>query len=110
MVEVIERGNRFKEAGADCIFIVGTGGLSKPELQRLVIEIHAPINLFVGPNHPPINELEEMGVARLSFGGQPMRSSYAKLAQIAKNMIATADLSLLFEETLSEQDLDDWFS
>jgi len=110
MAEVINRGNKFKESGADCIFVVGTGGLSATELQSLVNEIHAPINLFVGPNHPPINELEEMGVARVSFGGQPMRSAYAKLAQIAKNMIATGDLGLLFDETLSEQDLHDWFS
>ena len=110
MEQVIERGNKFKEAGADCIFIVGTGGFSNAELASLVNEINAPINLFVGPKHPPINQLEEMGVARLSFGGQAMRSAYAKLAQIAKDMIETGDLSLLFEEALSEQDLQNWFS
>jgi len=108
--EVIKRGNAYKESGADCIFVVGTGGLSKSEIESLVREIDAPINIFVGPNHPPIKELEELGVARVSFGGQPMRSSLAKLHLIAQNLIATGNLEPLFEDIFSDEEVNAWFS
>lgn len=108
--EVIKRGNAYRESGADCIFVVGTGGLSKVEIGGLVREIDAPINIFVCPSRPPIKELEEIGVARVSFGGQPIRSSLAKLRLIAQNLITTGDLEHMFTDTLSEEDVNAWFS
>ena len=107
---MINRGNAYRESGADCIFVVGTGGLSKTEIRSLVREIDAPINIFVGPSHPPIPELEEMVVARVSFGGQPMRSSLAKLHLIAQNLITTGNLEHMFADTFSEEEVNAWFS
>ena len=105
----ISRGNHYREAGADCIFIVGTGGLQKGEIETLVQEIDAPINIYIGPSHPSIQELEEIGVARVSFGGQAMRSLLGKLDLIAQELLNDKKLELVFEQKYSDEDLNNWF-
>jgi len=108
--DAISRGNNYKDAGADCIFIVGTGGLQISEIKTLVQEIDAPINIYVGPTHPTIKELEEIGVARVSFGGQALRSLLAKLSLIAKELHNDKKLELVFDQTYSDTDLNNWFN
>ncbi len=107
--DAIARGNHYREAGADCIFIVGTGGLPISEIKRLVQEIDAPINIYVGPAHPPIEALEDIGVARVSFGAQAMRSLLAKLNLIAEELLNDKELELMFDSGYSDDDLNRWF-
>lgn len=75
--EAIRRGNAYAEAGADLIFIEAPR--TKEDIKRLTREIQAPIsiNLFdavSGGKTPLINidELREMGVARISIPVGPL--------------------------------------
>ncbi|MEN2996911.1 MAG: oxaloacetate decarboxylase [Acetomicrobium sp.] len=75
--EAIKRGNAYAEAGADLIFIEAPR--TKEDIKRLTKEIQAPIsiNLFdaVSGGKTPlisIDELREMGVARISIPVGPL--------------------------------------
>ena len=90
--EIIKRGQAYKEAGADCFYPIAIK--KKEQIQKLVDELDYPINLLTIPGIPPLKELEEMGVARVSLG-----PSFLKLA--LKTMKDTA-LKLKEYEGLTE--------
>lgn len=84
--KVIERGNRYSEAGADCIFVLDSGELSKENIKCLVKEINCPINLIINKNSPPFDELEQLGVSRISFGPKIMRTTFDLIRTHAKQL------------------------
>lgn len=84
--ESIKRGNKYREAGADCIFVQPVW--EKETISTLVKEINAPINILSNPSAgaglpPTINELEDLGVARLSLGSSLMKATLALIKKIA---------------------------
>lgn len=85
--QAVERGNAYRQAGADCIFVIDADG--KDTIRQLVREIQAPVNILAHAGSPTIRELEEMGVARVSFGSIPMRASMTRVAQIAGELKQT---------------------
>jgi 2-methylisocitrate lyase-like PEP mutase family enzyme len=73
----IERGRRYLEAGADCIFPFGVR--DEATISALVEGIPGPLNVFAAPDAPPLARLAELGVARVSFAGRLHRSAMAHL-------------------------------
>lgn len=65
--ESVRRGNLYREAGADCVFPILVKG--EAEIERLVQELEAPLNVLLMPGAPAIPRLAELGVARISVGG-----------------------------------------
>lgn len=62
----IERGKRYLEAGADCVYPIAASG---PEAVRaLVEELPGPVNTGFGQGGLSLAELTGLGVARVSFG------------------------------------------
>lgn len=80
----VERGNAYAEAGADCIFIPDMGDLDIDTIRNLVREIDAPINIIACKNTPPVAELEEISVRRVSVGPRPMRALLALLQKMGR--------------------------
>jgi 2-methylisocitrate lyase-like PEP mutase family enzyme len=78
--EAVERGNAYLAAGADCVYPIFCPLESIAELAR---RIDGPINLAARPGTPPPSELEQLGVARLTFGGGLAAAAYAEAARIA---------------------------
>jgi len=74
--EAIERGNRYREAGADLIFIEAPPSVE--EMKRITREIHAPMsaNMIEGGKTPLLSakELEEIGYAVATY---PLSTLYA---------------------------------
>lgn len=74
--DAIERGNRYREAGADIIFVEAP--VEEKELRRIAIEINAPtlVNMVEGGKTPDytVKEFEEMGFAVAAF---PLSTIYA---------------------------------
>ncbi|GAB3661007.1 isocitrate lyase/phosphoenolpyruvate mutase family protein [Actinocorallia lasiicapitis] len=60
--DAIERGRRYREAGADCVYPI-TGA----EVAELVEGIGGPVNVLFTPELT-IAELADLGVARISYG------------------------------------------
>src|SRR5512147_2260326 len=65
LAESIRRGNKYREAGADCIFVQPVW--EKETIATLVKEINAPVNILANPSigdalPPSVRELEDLGV------------------------------------------------
>src|SRR5256886_6942321 len=67
--EAVRRGNAFREAGADSIFVPFVG--DRGTIERLVHQIKAPLNILGAPNAPSLKELADIGVRRVTFGSAP---------------------------------------
>jgi 2-methylisocitrate lyase-like PEP mutase family enzyme len=98
LAEAVRRGNKYKEAGADCIFI--------PDVQEhaiisaLVREIRAPVNILVNPTNsnglpPAISELKKLGVARVSVGSSLMKATLSLIRKIAVEVKQNGSFDLL---------------
>ncbi len=108
--EAIDRGNAYREAGADCIFVPDVGNLGKKTIPILVKEIDAPLNIIAGATTPSISELQEMGVARVSLGPRPMRAVLTQLRKIAKELMTTGTYNLMAESSISYSEVNQWFT
>ena len=106
----IDRGNAYKEAGADCIFVPDVGGLDKKAIAILAREIDAPINIVAGATTPPIPELQDIGVSRVSVGPRPMRAVLSLLRKIAKELTTTGTYRLMSESSISYAEVNQWFT
>ena len=80
--EAVRRGNAYRAAGADCVFVpfVGDSGT----IERLVKEIAAPLNILGAPDAPSLTSLEALGVRRVTFGSAPMRATLGLVRRMAK--------------------------
>lgn len=97
----IERANAYKDAGADCIFVPDVGNLDRAAMTMLVNEIDAPVNIIAGVTTPPIAELQDIGVARVSLGPRPMRAVLSLLREIARELKESGTYNLMSESTIS---------
>lgn len=82
---VIARGRAYREAGADCIFCLGVQ--DRDDIAVLVREMGAPISVLATPSAPSVRELQELGVARVSFGPGPMGVALAALDRVAADLL-----------------------
>lgn len=105
--QAIDRGNAYRSAGADCVFVPGFEDFDRDALRTLVAEIDAPLNIIAGPGTPPIPELAALGVARVSFGPRYMRVLLASLCRMTRELLEEGTYTALSEETLSYADMNE---
>jgi len=108
--DAIDRGNAYREAGADCIFVPDVGNLDKKTIPILVREINAPINIIAGETTPTLAELQEMGVSRVSLGPRPMRAVLTQLRKIARELMTTGTYELMSDSSITYSEVNHWFS
>ena len=100
LFESIKRGNKYREAGADCIFVQPVS--DKETISTLVKEINAPINILANPTigagvTPSIRELQDLGVARVSLGSSLMKATLALIKKIADELSAKGTYNILLD-------------
>jgi len=98
--ESIKRGNKYREAGADCIFVQPVW--ERETISTLVKEINAPINILsnhgIGAGLPPsVRELQDLGVARLSLGSSLMKATLALIKKVADELSEKGTYSILLD-------------
>jgi 2-methylisocitrate lyase-like PEP mutase family enzyme len=91
--ETVKRAGRYREAGADSIFIPGAA--EDALIARLVNAIDAPINLLAWPGLPPAARLRELGVRRLSAGTGVAKSSLDHTFVLARDFLAKGESASL---------------
>jgi 2-methylisocitrate lyase-like PEP mutase family enzyme len=64
--EALERAHAYLEAGADCVYPISLS--DRTALAEFVVEAVGPVNVLGLPQAPPLAELAELGVARVSYG------------------------------------------
>ena len=98
--ESIKRGNKYREAGADCIFIQPVW--EKETISTLVKEINAPINILIKPGvgaglPPSVRELQDLGVARVSLGSGLMKATLALIKKVADELSEKGTYNILLD-------------
>ncbi|WP_214322136.1 isocitrate lyase/PEP mutase family protein [Nonomuraea sediminis] len=71
----VERGRRYLEAGADCVYPIGIDDAG--HIRTLAAELGGRVNVLFRPTSPSLAELAELGVARISFGHGLHRAAHA---------------------------------
>ena len=107
--ETVRRATAYLEAGADCIFIPDTGILGRETIAELVRAIHAPINVIAGAGTPPIQDLELLGVARVSFGPRPMRACLGLLRGMAREWREAGTYVTMTDTSITYDEVNRWF-
>lgn len=79
LADTIARLQAYQEAGAQVLFAPGVVDLA--DIRSLVSSLDRPVNVLALPGCPPVPELAEAGVARVSVGGA---FAYAALAAAAR--------------------------
>lgn len=106
--EAVRRAKRYREAGADCIFVAGV--TDRATIAALVREIQAPLNVGVGFAGQPLSarELATMGVKRISIGGSLARATFALMRRAANEMAMQGTFSFA-EEQIPDAELSSFF-
>ena len=98
--ESIKRGNKYREAGADCIFVQPVW--EKEMISTLVKEINAPINILANPTIGAglpltVSEFQDLGVARLSLGSSLMKATLALIKKVADELSVKGTYNILLD-------------
>ena len=102
--------NRYREAGADCLYVPGIRDIDT--IRELVRTVDGPVNVVMGLAGKPVSvaELRDAGVTRISIGGSLARATLGLIRRAAEEMleqgsftyaagqIADAELCRLFAE------------
>jgi 2-methylisocitrate lyase-like PEP mutase family enzyme len=84
LAEAVRRGNRYRAAGADCIFVPGV--TDELKIKALVAGVQGPVNVLAGATTPTVKRLRDLGVARVSVGSGAMGYVLAQFREIATSL------------------------
>lgn len=91
--EAIRRGNAYAEAGGDCIFYLNLH--SAETIGTVAKEVKAPVSILAGPQSPNVSELQDLGVARVSYGSGFMKAAITGTKKLAQEILEKGTCSLL---------------
>jgi len=83
--EAIARANAYLAAGADCVYPYTE---DPGHVAPLVEGIAGPINVVLAERMPPVTELEQLGVARITWGGRLAALAYDEAVRQATAKLA----------------------
>src|ERR1700687_1939966 len=80
----VERLNAYRKAGADCLF--APGARDAETIANLVRAVNGALNILATAGFPTVEELERLGVKRVSVGSGPMRAAMGLMQRIAREL------------------------
>lgn len=101
----LERAKLYKQAGADALFVPGLA--QTQALASISKEAGLPLNLMALPNMPPIGELVEAGMRRLSLGPAIFNSAYGLASTRAAAFVSTGATDGLFADGVDYQSMNE---
>jgi 2-methylisocitrate lyase-like PEP mutase family enzyme len=92
LTDAVQRGRAFLDAGAPVVFV--PGALDEEQVATLVDALGAQRLSVIGiPGAPPLARLQELGVARVSYGPLPQRVALTALAMLVEEVHAGGGVS-----------------
>ncbi len=82
--DTIARLQAYEQAGADVVFAPGV--TRAEDIRALVTAVGRPVNVLVGADSPPVAELAELGVSRISVGGAFAFAALQALVEAAREL------------------------
>jgi 2-methylisocitrate lyase-like PEP mutase family enzyme len=98
-----ERVNAYRAAGADSLFVPGV--VDAATVGGLVRAIDGPLNVLAGPGVPTVAELTQLGVARVSVGGGPLRMALAAVVRASTELLRTGRYDALLSGAIPHDEL-----
>lgn len=85
LAEAIRRGRAFLDAGAPVVFVPGS--VTEEQVEAMV-DAFGPqrLTLIGRPGNPPLARLEELGVARVSYGPMSQRVALTALQELVEDV------------------------
>ena len=107
--DAVDRANRYREAGADCLYVPGVNELDT--IGTLVTEIDGPLNVVVGLGGGglTVEALRRLGVVRISLGGTIARAALGLVRDAAQELAERGTLDFASRQ-FSQRDLNTIFS
>lgn len=101
--EAVRRVTAYREAGADCVYPIGLADATTiGELVRAAGG--CPINILAGPQTPTIPALAELGVARITFGGELTRVAFGAVRRAAQEIAQQGTFTSIAQDALPAAD------
>jgi len=101
--EALRRGEFYRDAGADCVYPMG---LTQANLIREYVRtLNFPVNVMVTKNTPSVQELEALGVKRLSFGPAAAYAVMGFLKRAAREVLEKGTYTSLVTEAITYEEL-----
>lgn len=83
--ETIARLKAYRQAGADVMYAPGLADVD--QIERVVVETEAPVNVLARADGPAVWSLAEAGVRRVSTGGALAFAAYGALAAAGRELL-----------------------
>jgi 2-methylisocitrate lyase-like PEP mutase family enzyme len=106
--DVVTRLNAYIQAGADCVYPVGRG--DRETLTLLRKRINAPINVLATPKTIRLDELQAVGINRVSFGPYLFRSLLAKLSAMQEEILQMGSYDIVMNGLWTSGDVKKYLS
>jgi 2-methylisocitrate lyase-like PEP mutase family enzyme len=103
LARAIERLNAYRLAGAPSLFAPGVK--DKETIGELARGLAGPLNILATVGTPPVAELQQLGVARVSVGSGPMRATLGFLGRLARELREEGIFSLMTEGAIPYADV-----
>ena len=98
----VRRANAYRKAGADCLFLPAVS--RRTDIERIVPTLDGPLNLLAFPGIPAPDELERLGVARLSVGTRLTLGAMSSLQKTVVELLTTGRYESMLEGATSYAD------
>jgi len=102
LARTIERLNAYRAAGAQSLFAPGV--TNKETIAQLARGVAGPLNILATVGTPPVAELQQLGVARVSVGSGPVRATFGFLRRMARELREEGIFKLMTEGAISYAD------
>jgi len=102
LARAVERLKAYRAAGAQCLFAPGVK--DKETIAQLVRGVGGPLNILATVGTPPVAELQTLGVARVSLGSGPMRSTLGFLRRMILQLREKGDFSMMTDGAIPYAD------
>jgi len=106
--ETIVRAEKYRNAGANGIFVPGLSESS--DIKTVVSGVQMPVNLMAWPDLPSASKLSKLGVQRLSAGVNISTAIWQHVSKLSKKFLETGSSNVLFEENMPYSKLQKLFT
>lgn len=102
LARAIERLNAYRLAGAPSLFAPGVK--DSKTIAQLARGLAGPLNILATAGTPPVAELQQLGVARVSIGSGLMRATLGFLGRLARELREEGSFNMMTEGALPYAD------
>jgi 2-methylisocitrate lyase-like PEP mutase family enzyme len=108
LTEALARARRYRDAGADGIFVPWP--TDEAVISALVAGIEGPLNVMARAGVPSAERLQALGVRRLSSAIGLFRAAFSALAGVGRDYLRSGDPSALAKAGADAPNFNAWFA